>query len=81
MLRGTRLDEERGANRENSRIIAALTQRIPELEPARDPDPPQEPPGACETATAEPDRLTQAPLEGAQEPARPRSWWQRMFGA
>jgi len=40
------------ANRENRRIIAALTQRIPELPPA----PSQESPGAPESAPEEPDR-------------------------
>jgi hypothetical protein len=39
------LDQERKANRENRRIIAALTQRIPQLaEPTESPEPePQEP--------------------------------------
>jgi hypothetical protein len=39
------LDKEREANSENRRIIAALTSRIPQLEP------PQEAPGAPETAS------------------------------
>ncbi len=30
------LDEEREANRENRRLLAALVQRVPELEAARD---------------------------------------------
>jgi hypothetical protein len=40
------------ANRENRRIIAALTQRIPELEAPASP----EPPGSPETASEEPER-------------------------
>jgi hypothetical protein len=38
------LDQEREANRENRRIIAALTSRIPELEGATEPR--SDPPGA-----------------------------------
>jgi hypothetical protein len=52
---------------ENRRIIAALTQRIPELEPAEAP----------ETPTEEAERP--AATGGAQEGAQ-RSWWRRMFG-
>jgi hypothetical protein len=83
MLRGAGLDEERGANRENRRIIVGLTQRIPELEPARDPDSPQELRESPETATVEPDRgEPRSATGGQQEPAQEeRSWWRRMFGA
>jgi hypothetical protein len=89
------LAAERRANEENRRIIAALTQRIPEIEP-----PIQETPGPPETATEQPGRVgpqpavesTQEPREesgmhmpevgdGAQEGAEPRSWWKRWFGS
>jgi excisionase family DNA binding protein len=69
------------ANRENRRIIAALTSRIPPMEAPASPESPQAP----ETATEQPGRVEpQAPLEGAQaEPSgatERRSWWRRMFG-
>jgi hypothetical protein len=67
------LQAERKANEENRRIIAALTQRIPEIEaPEDDPGSPQprpDRPGASET-----------PAE-AQEATEPRTWWRRMFGS
>jgi hypothetical protein len=70
------------SNRENRRIIAALTQRIPEIEAPREPSRATEPPGAPETATEQPGRVEPQPsVEGAQEPAAPRSWWRRMFGS
>jgi excisionase family DNA binding protein len=71
------LREERDANRENQRIIAALTARIPELPPATS----EEPLGASEAPTEQPGRVgPQAPLEGVQETSEPRSWWRRVFG-
>jgi len=50
------------ANRENRRIIAALTQRIPAIEA------PSESSEGPETASPQPGREPQPPLEGAQEP-------------
>jgi hypothetical protein len=47
------LDQERDANRENRRIIAALTSRIPELPPASS----EEPSESDLTAAAEPERV------------------------
>ncbi len=61
------LAAERRANEENRRLLAALIQRVPELEA------PQEPPEAPQTATEEPDRVERSATE------RP-SWWRRMFG-
>jgi gas vesicle protein len=70
------LQQERDANRENRRIIAALTSRIPELEAPAD----------------RPPEATRAPTGGAEEAARgevppepqgaaqPRPWWRRVFG-
>jgi excisionase family DNA binding protein len=88
-LRG-QLEAEREANRENRRIIAALTQRIPpQLEPS------ERPPEARETA-AEPRSDTEprsgagGPSEARERPfteerpnaARPRSsWWRRLLGS
>jgi hypothetical protein len=65
------------ANRENRRIIAALTSRIPELPPAAS----QEPPESPETAAAGPMEPTPSePTEGPQEGAERVSWWRRVFG-
>ena len=59
------LERAHERDRENRRIIAALTQRIPELEA---PSEPSEPP---ETATAD---------TGEAEPQPERvSWWRRLF--
>jgi hypothetical protein len=72
------LRREQDAHSEARRIIAALTQRIPEL-PAT--DTPPEPPEAFVTATEQPGRVRpQTEVEGAQEGAEPRSWWRRVFG-
>jgi hypothetical protein len=62
------LDAEREANRENRRIIAGLVQRVPELEPASEP---QESP---ETASVGAEGV-EVPFEEKQ-----RSWWRRFFG-
>jgi excisionase family DNA binding protein len=69
------LDAERGASSELRRIIAALTQRIPELEPAREttPDERESP------VTASEDRGNGG-SQGYPEQEK-RSWWQRWFGA
>ena len=77
----SQLDQEREANRENRRIIAALTQRIPELEAPASP----EPPGASESVVEEPERVEPRSAEprsatgGAQEGAE-RPWSRRKFG-
>ncbi|HZY56317.1 MAG TPA: hypothetical protein VFE09_00810 [Rubrobacteraceae bacterium] len=74
------LDQERGANRENRRIIAALTSRIPEL-PAGTPqaassEPRESPEMADDVQQGRgPAPDTGGPREGAELP-----WWRRMFG-
>jgi excisionase family DNA binding protein len=63
-------------DRENRRIIAALTQRIPAIEAPREdapqtpqsPGPPRTPPDAPEVP------------ETTTEPPEERSWWRRLFG-
>jgi hypothetical protein len=61
------------ANRENRRIIAALTSRIPEL-------PPPEPSESPRTAAGDPIEPTPSePTEGPQEGVQ-RPWWRRVFG-
>jgi predicted RNase H-like nuclease (RuvC/YqgF family) len=61
------------ANRENRRIIAALTQRIPELEAPASPEARESPETPSERA---PD--TTEPPE-PEMPTEPRPWWRRMF--
>jgi predicted ArsR family transcriptional regulator len=69
------LGEERDANRENRRIIAALTQRIPELEA---PSEPRESPTA---ATSGANKVEARPAgRGAHSTVVERPWWRRMFG-
>jgi predicted ArsR family transcriptional regulator len=62
------------ANRENRRIIAALTSRIPAIEA------PSEPPGRPETAEEEPERAESRPATRAAQEGAQRPWWRRMFG-
>ena len=74
MLR-TELEEAHAANRENRRIIAALTQRISEVEA------PSEPPVGPKYAGVGSDREVPPPGGArAQESSEPRSWWRRVFG-
>jgi hypothetical protein len=70
------LEAERRANEENRRLLAALIQRVPELEA------PQEPPGGPQSAGAGSNREDAPPAgDGAQGGAEPRSsWWRRVFG-
>jgi hypothetical protein len=67
------------ANRENRRIIAALTQRIPEIEAPREmpSETPSETPEARVTPS-EPVPNTDPPP--AEAPTEHRSWWSRIFG-
>jgi hypothetical protein len=62
------------ANRENRRIIAALTSRIPAIEA------PAETPEASETVKEEPERAEPRPATGGAEEGTQRPWWRRMFG-
>jgi hypothetical protein len=77
----SQLDQEREANRENRRIIAALTSRIPEIESPREQASPQGPPEVPQSAATEWEGAEpRSGTPGAQNGAQPRSWWQRMFG-
>ncbi len=75
------LEQANERDRENRRIIAALTSRIPELTAAPEPSSSSEPTGSPETASTDAgmvdvgDRGT-APQEGTER----RSWWRRVFG-
>jgi len=65
-------EAEREANRENRRIIAGLVQRVPELEPGKEPS--LEPRESFVTATG-------TPGNGAvPQEEEPRSWLRRFFG-
>ena len=64
------------ANRENRRIIAALTSRIPEIEAPR--ETPSEAPEARVTPS-EPVPNSET-LPEAERGAERRPWWRRMFG-
>jgi len=63
------LEQANERDREQRRIIAALTQRIPELEA------PSEPRESPETATGREAEPRPAGQEGAQRP-----WWRRVLG-
>jgi hypothetical protein len=69
------LEQANERDRENRRIIAALTSRIPALEA------PQEATGGAETAEEARERAEPHPdTPGAQEGAQRRPWWERWFG-
>jgi hypothetical protein len=77
------LAEANAANRENRRIIAGLTSRIPELQAAE----PTEPPGGPQTAAepsegSEPRSATGGPQTASQRPQRLtlRGLGRRIFG-
>ena len=75
------LDEANAANGENRRIIAALTQRIPELEPPREPTP--EPRESPVSASEEPGKDRVHPEREkpfSEEEREQRPWWVRLFG-
>ncbi len=78
------LDREREARTEERRrhdtIIAQLTQRIPELEPAASPGADQEPPDPPETAAEEMERVDTGPATAESQTSAPRPWWRRWFG-
>jgi hypothetical protein len=62
------------ANRENRRIIAALTSRIPAIEaPADERESPQ-------TVGEDPERAVPRPTTGEAQEGSQRPWWRRMFG-
>jgi hypothetical protein len=68
------LEEAAERDRENRRIILALTSRIPAIEA------PQEARESPETVEEEPGRAEPRPTTvGSQEPVQ-RPWWRRVFG-
>jgi hypothetical protein len=71
------LREERRANDENRRLLAAALERIPAIEPPRDTEKPS---NAPERAAEEPERAE--PLSSTPGPQErvTRPWWRRVFG-
>jgi hypothetical protein len=70
------LNTEQTASSELRRIIAALTQRIPELEAPKA----QEPPDSPVEATEQPGRVEpQAAVGGSGEAGERVPWWRRWF--
>jgi hypothetical protein len=73
------LSDARERDRENRRIIAALTQRIPELPPPDTPqDVPAEPPEWPESAEGKQYGMSSQEAQESLHDHRP--WWQRWFG-
>jgi hypothetical protein len=74
-----KLDESDEANKENRRIIAALTQRIPAIEaPAADPSEPTDPRESA-VSGSETEAKGAVPQDSAEGEIR-QSWWHRLFG-
>jgi len=79
-LRG-QLDIRTEELREHRRIIAALTQRIPELPPAEQHSTPnQEPAGGPESANETAERVNPLPPEEPREETSQLPWYRRWFG-
>jgi excisionase family DNA binding protein len=74
------LDEAHAANRENRRIIAALTQRIPEPETPPEQAPPQESSGGSEEVAGEPEGVEAAPDTEGVQGGTGRVSWRRVVG-
>jgi hypothetical protein len=68
------LEQANERDRENRRIIAALTSRIPAIEA------PQEATGGTETVEEEPQRAEPHPATGGAQEVAQRPWWRRWFG-
>src|SRR5215210_14144 len=68
------LEEANERDRENRRIIAALTSRIPAIEA------PQEASGAPETVEEEPERAEPHSATGGAQESVQRPWWRKLIG-
>jgi hypothetical protein len=75
----SQLDQERDANRENRRIIAALTSRIPELPAGTPPDERESPVTAADEQQGRGPPVPDA--GGPREEGTERPWWRRVFGS
>ncbi len=77
----SQLEAERTSSAELRRIVAALTQRIPELPPAPDQEPPESHEEPAESASRGSGIPTPPPGSTAPQTASERvSWWRRVFG-
>jgi hypothetical protein len=79
----SQLDQERRANDENRRLLAALIQRVPELEAGATQPTSSEAheDGAQEPAEDDAGGPRRPPAGGAQaQNGSERSWWRRVFG-
>jgi hypothetical protein len=69
------LDQERTSSGELRRIVAALTQRIPEIEAPS----PSEPPESPESPADEQQGRGPLPDHGGPQESPQRPWWRRIF--
>ncbi len=78
----SQLDQERRANDENRRLLAALIQRVPELEAGTDPRAPSEAheDGAQGPANGAGGPAPTASDKAAQNGSERVPWWRRVFG-
>jgi len=74
------LNEANDRDRENRRIIAGLTQRIPELPAAEPHTSPSDVHGASESGTRQPEREEDRGRTTNPETTVQRPWWRRLFG-
>jgi hypothetical protein len=74
-LRG-QLEEANERDRENRRIIAALTSRIPAIEAPSEAEASE----AAETVEEAPERAEPRPATGASKEGVQRPWWRRLIG-
>jgi hypothetical protein len=71
------LEAERRANEENRRLLAALIQRVPELEA---PEPaPEKPAGPAASEAREEEQEPSEALGGPRSGTARGSWWRRIF--
>jgi hypothetical protein len=72
------LEQERQANSEHRRLLAAALERIPpQLEAPQESSEPRESPGTVEE---EPERTEPRPDTPEPQTSPQRPWWRRMFG-
>jgi hypothetical protein len=69
------LRREQDAHSEARRLVAALIQRVPELEAPSEPPETSPPNAGAGLSREEPRPATRGPQEGADRP-----WWRRIFG-
>jgi hypothetical protein len=68
------LEQERQANSEHRRLLAAALERIPAIEA------PSEPRESPETVEEQPERAEPRPVTVESQESEQRPWWRRVFG-